>query len=60
MFNKKNIRSFQKLIEMEQPNPYTRDPIPSNVIKRAKKLTGKFGIPIYILKFIHFRLKLDL
>ena len=39
-----DIRSFNKLIEMEQPNPYTRDPIPSNVVKRAKKLTEKLKL----------------
>ena len=34
-----DIRSFNKLIEMQQPNPYTMLPIPKHVIKRAKKLT---------------------
>ena len=34
-----DIRSFNKLIEMKQPNPYTMVPVPKRVIKRAKKLT---------------------
>ena len=33
-----DIRSFNKLIEMKQPNPYTMLPIPKEVIKRSKKL----------------------
>ncbi len=33
-----DIRSFNKLIEMRQPNPYTMKPIPREIIKKAKKL----------------------
>ena len=39
-----DIRSFNKLIELDQGNPYTRDTIPSPVIKRAKKLTEKLKL----------------
>jgi len=34
-----DIRSFNKLVELKQPNPYTMLPIPKEVIKRAKNLT---------------------
>ena len=34
-----DIRSFNKLIEMKHPNPYTMVSIPKRVIKRAIKLT---------------------
>ena len=34
-----DIRSFNKLIELKQPNPYTMNTIPKTVIKRAKILT---------------------
>ena len=34
-----DIRSFNKLVELKQPNPYTMLPIPKNVIQRAKDLT---------------------
>ena len=34
-----DIRSFNKLIEMKQPNPYTMVPVPKRIIERAKKLT---------------------
>ena len=33
-----DIRSFDKLVELKQPNPYTMLPIPKRVIQRAKKL----------------------
>lgn len=33
-----DIRSFNKLVELKQPNPYTMLPIPKKVIKRAKNL----------------------
>ena len=39
-----DIRSFNKLIELKQTNPYTREPIPLNVIKRSKKLTEKLKL----------------
>lgn len=35
-----DIRSFNRLIEMGQANPYTRDEIPFEVIERSKKLTN--------------------
>ena len=34
-----DIRSFNKLIEMKQPNPYTLNTIPSDAIEKASKLT---------------------
>ena len=34
-----DIRSFNKLLEMNQDNPYTREGIPSSVKGRAKKLS---------------------
>ena len=34
-----DIRSFNKLVELKQSNPYTMLPIPKNVIQRAKDLT---------------------
>ena len=34
-----DIRSFVKLLEMKQTNPYTREEIPGEVIQRAKQLT---------------------
>ena len=34
-----DLRSFNKLIELNQPNPYTMVDIPSNIIANAKKLT---------------------
>ena len=34
-----DIRSFNKLIEMNQENPYTREEIPSNIKGRAQKLS---------------------
>ena len=34
-----DIRSFNKLVELKQPNPYTMFLLPHEVIKRAKKLT---------------------
>lgn len=34
-----DIRSFNKLIEMGQDNPYTRKVIPSDIIEKAKVLT---------------------
>ena len=34
-----DIRSFNKLIELKQPNPYTMKEIPSEAISNAKKLT---------------------
>tara|TARA_B100000214_G_scaffold134045_1_gene95313 strand:- start:1130 stop:2197 length:1068 start_codon:yes stop_codon:yes gene_type:complete len=33
-----DIRSFNKLVELNQPNPYTMLPIPKKVIKRAKDI----------------------
>lgn len=39
-----DIRSFNKLIELEQGNPYTREDIPSPVVRRAKKLTEKLKL----------------
>lgn len=35
-----DIRSFNKLIEMGQGNPYTREEIPQEVKERANKLSG--------------------
>lgn len=34
-----DIRSFNKLIEMNQPNPYTMKEIPSKIIEKSKILT---------------------
>lgn len=34
-----DIRSFNRLIEMGQSNPYTRDDIPLDVIEKSKKLS---------------------
>lgn len=34
-----DIRSFNRLVEMNQGNPYTRDEIPKDVIDRANKLS---------------------
>ena len=34
-----DIRSFNKLMEMGQNNPYTREEIPNDVKERAKKLS---------------------
>ena len=34
-----DIRSFNKLIEMKQPNPYTLGIIPNTIIETSKKLT---------------------
>ena len=36
-----DIRSFNKLIEMRQNNPYTREEIPEYIIKKAKALNKK-------------------
>jgi hypothetical protein len=35
-----DIRSFNKLIELKQPNPYTMSKIPDDTILRAKKLNS--------------------
>ena len=34
-----DIRSFNKLIEMKQNNPYTRETIPENIIQKSKELS---------------------
>ena len=39
-----DIRSFNKLIEHNQPNPYTMIKIPSNIIKNAKLLSEKINL----------------
>ena len=39
-----DIRSFNKLIELKQPNPYTMEKIPNNVIRRSKKLTKALNL----------------
>ncbi len=39
-----DIRSFNKLIEMKQPNPYTMKSIPKKIINRSKKLTRKLHL----------------
>ena len=39
-----DIRSFNKLIEMKQDNPYTREPISVDVKLRSKELTDKLKL----------------
>ena len=39
-----DIRSFNKLIEMDQENPYTREPIPFHVKIMAKELSDKLKL----------------
>ena len=39
-----DIRSFNKLVEMNQENPYTREKIPSDVKLRAKELTDNLKL----------------
>lgn len=39
-----DIRSFNKLIEMNQANPYTREPIPADVKLRSTELTDKLQL----------------
>lgn len=39
-----DIRSFIKLIEMKQPNPYTMMPISNDIIKQAHDLIGKLKL----------------
>ena len=39
-----DIRSFNKLVELKQPNPYTMVPIPNQVILRAKQLNEKLKL----------------
>tara|TARA_Y100001958_G_C21185227_1_gene514427 strand:+ start:127 stop:1143 length:1017 start_codon:yes stop_codon:yes gene_type:complete len=34
-----DIRSFNKLVELNQPNPYTMNIIPKDIIEKSKKLT---------------------
>ena len=45
-----DIRSFNKLIEKKQGNPYTRDEIPPLVIQRAITLSNKLGIRDNLIK----------
>ena len=35
-----DIRSFDKLLAMDYPNPYTTEPIPQNIIEDVKKCIG--------------------
>ena len=39
-----DIRSLKKLIELKQPNPYTMNPIPDNIIEQVKKLIKKIKL----------------
>lgn len=39
-----DIRSFLKLVELNQSNPYTREDIPENVISNAQKLSDKLQL----------------
>ena len=39
-----DVRSFNKLIEMNQNNPYTREEIPRNVKKNAEKLSKHINL----------------
>lgn len=39
-----DIRSFNKLIELNQSNPYTREPLPKNIIEKANILTNKLKL----------------
>ena len=39
-----DIRSFNKLIEHNQPNPYTMVKIPSKIIEKAKLLSKKINL----------------
>ena len=41
-----DIRSFNKLIELKQPNPYTMCEIPQEAIQRAKKLNKKLKLGV--------------
>ena len=45
-----DIRSFNKLIEKKQGNPYTRDELPPQVIQRAVDLSNKLGIKDNLIK----------
>ena len=41
-----DLRSFNKLLEFNQPNPYTMYPFPANVVDRSKLLTMKLKLGI--------------
>jgi len=41
-----DIRSFNKLTELKQPNPYTMCKIPKKVLQRADKLNGELKLGI--------------
>jgi hypothetical protein len=45
-----DIRSFNKLIEKKQGNPYTRDEIPLDIIQKALKLSNILGIKDHLIK----------
>jgi len=55
-----DIRSFNKLIEFKQPNPYTMSAIPRSIIKRSKLLTEKLKLGVSDEVIDHTQLQVSL
>jgi len=55
-----DIRSFNKLIEFKQPNPYTMSAIPRSIIKRSKLLTEKLKLGVLDEVIDHTQLQVSI